>query len=70
MKIFTSLNDIENLSLTASSRVAGALVAQSTYWKLRDRGTYSSGGSQAYKKWSPYPSLFYKTHVSLKDILH
>jgi len=32
---------LKNLSLTASSRVAGALVAQSTYWKLRDRGTYS-----------------------------
>ena len=48
------------LSLTPSSRVAGALVAQPTYRVLRDRGTYSFGGSKAYKKWSPCPSLTYK----------
>ena len=35
------------LSLTPSSRVAGALVAQPTYRVLRDRGTYSFGGSKA-----------------------
>ncbi len=59
------------LSLTPSSPVAGALLAQPTYWELRDRGTYSLGGSMAYKKWSPCPFLFYQTEkVSLRDILH
>jgi hypothetical protein len=59
------------LSLTPSSPVAGALVAQSTYWELRDRGTYSFGGLIAYKQWSPCPNLSYKTEkVSLRDILH
>ncbi|QER41258.1 hypothetical protein F1847_08820 [Thermodesulfobacterium sp. TA1] len=48
------------LSLTPSSRVAGALVAQPTYRVLRDRGTYSLRGSKAYQKWSPCPSLTYK----------
>ena len=47
-------------SLTPSSRVAGAFLAQPTYWVLRDRGTYSFGGSKAYEKWSPCPSLFCK----------
>ena len=70
LHVATSLKGIEKLSLTASSPVAGAFVAQPTYWKLRDRGTYSFGGSQAYKQWSPYPSLFYKTHISLRDILN
>jgi len=46
--------------LTPSSRVAGAFLAQPTYWVLRDRGTYSLGGSKAYQKWSPCPSLFCK----------
>jgi len=59
------------LSLTRSSPVAGALVAQPTYWELRDRGTYSFGGLIAYSPWSPCPSLSYKPEkVSLRDILY
>lgn len=50
-------------SLTPSSRVAGAFLAQPTYRVLRDRGTYSFGGSKAYKKWSPCPSLFCKLQL-------
>jgi len=44
-------------SPTPSSHVAGALVAQPTHWELRDRGTDSFGGFEAYKQWSPCPSL-------------
>jgi len=36
-------------SLTPSSHMAGALVAQPTHWELRDRGTDSFGGFEAYK---------------------
>ena len=51
---------LRNLSLTPSSRLAGALEAQSTHRVLRDRVTYSPGGLKAYEKWSPCPSLIYK----------
>jgi len=44
-------------SITPSSRVARAFVAQPTHWELRDRGTDSFGGLEAHKLWSPCPSL-------------
>ncbi len=44
-------------SLTLSSRVARAFVAQPTHWELRDRGADSLGGLEAHKLWSPCPSL-------------
>jgi len=52
-------------SLTPSSHVAGALIAQPTYWELRDRGTDSFGGFEAYKLWSPCPSLILLTISSM-----
>jgi len=58
-------------SLTPASRVAGASVAQPTYWELRDRGADSFGGLKAHKSWSPCPSLILPIHaVSCRYILN
>ncbi len=59
------------MSLTPSSRVAGALIAQPTYWELRDRGANSFGGLKAHEQWSPCPSLILTIHtVSCRYILN
>jgi len=49
--------------LTPFSRVTEVFLAQLIYRVLRDRGTYSLGGTKAYKKWSPCPSLFCKLQL-------
>ncbi|EDP73013.1 hypothetical protein HG1285_12487, partial [Hydrogenivirga sp. 128-5-R1-1] len=42
------------------------LIAQSSNWVLRDRGTYSLRGFRAYEKWSLCPSLYFKNLFYLK----